>query len=253
MLLTSVTIMRTLRLLLSNAAILGGCLDAAAQFGPPEYEPMKADQAVLPGFPQHVLSQGVKSGQVRVAVQVDPDGRLSDFLVTAYSNPALVDGAVAAVKKWHFEPARIHGEPRSAKAEYTFNYEAEGVVLVDMSVQTIAELLRLRIAPNSLAFTAHTLGQLDRIPTPIRIVKPLYPQMLARSSRGGRVTVEFYIDEQGRVRLPSVDRQTIEANEDLAAAAVTAVEQWQFEPPLFKGRPALTLAQQDFNFKAPAP
>ena len=244
---------RTLRLLLSNTAVLIGSLDAVAQFGSPEYEPMKADQRDLPAFPQKVLAQGVRSGQVRVAVQIDADGRLTDYLVTAYSNPAFVDGAVASVKKWRFEPARIHGAPRSAKAEYTFNYEAEGVVVVDMSVQTVSELLHMRIAPNSLAFTARTLGQLDRIPTPIKIVKPVYPKALARTSRGGRVTVEFYIDEQGHVRLPSVDRQTIEANEVLAAAAVTAVEQWQFEPPLFKGLPVLTLAQQDINFKPPEP
>lgn len=244
---------KALRLLVSNAAILFGALDAFAQFGPPDYEPMKADQRDLPGFPQQVLTQGLRSGQVRVAVQIDPDGRLADYLVTAYSHPAFVDGAVASVKKWRFEPARIHGSPRSATAEYTFNYEAEGVVVVDMTDQTIAELLRMTIAPNSQAFMARTLSQLDRTPTPIKIVRPAYPKTLARSSRGGRVTVEFYIDEQGHVRMPSVDRQTIEANEELAAAAVTAVEQWQFEPPLLKGRPVLTLAQQDFSFKPPAP
>ena len=190
---------------------------------------------------------------MRVAVQIDADGRLSDYLVTAYSNPAFVDGAVASVKNWRFEPARIHGSPRSAKAEFTFNYEAEGVVVVDMSIQTVTELLHMRIAPDSLAFSARTLGQLDRIPTPIKIVKPVYPTTLARSSQGGHVTVEFYIDEQGHVRMASVDRQTIEANERLAAAAITAVEQWQFEPPLYKGLPVLALAQQDFNFKPPAP
>jgi TonB family protein len=164
-----------------------------------------------------------------------------------------VDGAVESVKQWRFEPARIHGMPRAAKAEFTFNYEAEGIVLVDMSIQTIAELIHLRIAPNSLAYSACALSQLDRIPTPIKIVKPDYPEKLARSSHGGRVTVEFYIDKQGHVRLPSVDRQTIEANEELAALAITAVEQWQFEPPLLKGRPALALAQQDFNFKPASP
>jgi len=245
--------MKHLRILLSHAAIFCGSLAAVAQVAPPEYEPMKAVQTDVPVFPQRVLTQGFKTGQVRVAVQIDDNGRLTDYLVTAYSNPALVDGAIASIKKWRFEPARIRGIPRSAKAEFTFNYEAEGVVLVDMSIQTVAELLHLRIVPNSLSFSACALGQLDRIPTPVKIVKPIYPEKLARSSRGGRVTVEFYIDEQGHVRLPSVDRQTIEANEELAALAVTAVEQWQFEPPLLRGRPVLALAQQDFNFKPASP
>jgi TonB family protein len=64
--------------------------------------------------------------------------------------------------------------------------------------------------------------------------------------------VEFYIDPQGNVRMPSVSRETIEANEELSAVAIAAVSQWQFDPPLAKGRPVLVLAQQDFTFK-PAP
>jgi outer membrane biosynthesis protein TonB len=33
-----------------------------------------------------------------------------------------------------------------------------------------------------------------------------------------------------------------------AAAAVSAVEQWRFEPPLRKGAPVLVYAQQEFSF-----
>jgi TonB family protein len=244
--------MKTPRLLLSHAAVLLGSLSAFAQIAPPAYEPMKVTHTDVPVFPQRVLAQGYKTGQVRIALQIDAEGKLTDYLVTAYSSPGLVDGAVAAIKKWRFEPARIHGAPRAAEAEFTFNYESAGVV-VDMSIQTMAELLHLRIVPNSLAYSACALSELDRIPTPVKIVKPVYPEKLARSSRGGHVTVEFYIDEHGHVRLPSVDRQTIEANEELAALAVTAVEQWQFEPPLRKGRPVLALAGQDFSFKPASP
>ena len=61
--------------------------------------------------------------------------------------------------------------------------------------------------------------------------------------------MEFYIDETGHVRLPAVSRETNEADEELSAAAVTAVEQWQFEPPVSKGKPVFVLAHQDFDFK----
>ena len=65
--------------------------------------------------------------------------------------------------------------------------------------------------------------------------------------------MEFYIDPQGRVRIPSVSRETIEANPGLAAAAVTAVSQWQFAPPVSNGKPVLVVASQDFSFRPPAP
>ena len=61
--------------------------------------------------------------------------------------------------------------------------------------------------------------------------------------------MDFLIDEEGRVRLPAVSRATNEANEELAAAAVTAVTQWRFEPPTAKGKPVLVRAQQDFAFQ----
>ena len=189
---------------------------------------------------------------MRVAVQIDPDGRLADYLVTAYSHPAFVDGAVASVKKWRFEPARIHGSPRSATAEFTFNYEAEGVVVVDMTDQTIAELLRIDDRPklaglHARARSASWTGPPRRSRSSSRPTRRPW----RAAARGGHVTVEFYIDEQGHVRMPSVDRQTIEANEELAAAAVTAVEQWQFEPPLLKGRPVLDPGAAGFQLQAP--
>ena len=84
-------------------------------------------------------------------------------------------------------------------------------------------------------------------------MNPVYPNQLARSSLGGHIHVEFYIDETGRVRMPSVSRETDEASEALSSAAITAVAQWQFDPPTVKGRAVLVLAQQDFNFKPASP
>jgi TonB family protein len=61
------------------------------------------------------------------------------------------------------------------------------------------------------------------------------------------VTVEFYIDEQGRVRMAAVPREA--ADDIYSAAAVAAVEQWRFEPPLRKGKPVLVLVEQLFRFR----
>jgi TonB family protein len=242
--------MKTLRLCLIPCLLTLATPALLAQFATPAYEPMKVIQTDEPVFPQEALADGLRNGTVRVAIQIDAAGKLTDYLVTIYTHPKFSDAAVAALKHWRFTPARIHGAARSATADLTFNFEASGVIVVDMSVLTVAELFHYKIAPNSTSYSACTLSQLDRTPNPIKMVKPEYPANLARSSHGGHVTVEFYIDQQGHVRLPSVDRETIEANEELAAVAVTAVEQWQFDPPLMNGRPVLTLAQQDFNFKA---
>jgi TonB family protein len=252
MLVKSPNTMKTLRLLLLPALLACGAPAVFGQFATPNYEPMKVIQTESVVFPKDALTFGLRSGTVRVAIQIDSDGKLTDYLATIYTHPAFADAAIAALKNWRFVPARIHGITLSATADLTFNFETEGVVVVDMSILTVAELFHYKITPNAMAFSACTLSQLDRTPTPVKIVKPEYPEKLARSSHGGHVTVEFYIDEQGRARMPSVNRQTIEANEELAATAVMAVEQWRFEPPLLNGKPVLTLAEQDFSFK-PSP
>jgi TonB family protein len=228
-------------------------LAARAQIGLPAYVPMRIDQTVEAAYPRKLVAIGLKSGAASLAIAVDDDGRLTDTLVTAYSHPAFAESALGAVKRWKFEPARVHGAARKSKSDITFRFELEGVVVVTLTPITYGELVHFKIAPDSEAYSACTLAQLDRIPNPTKIVNPVYPTQMARSSSGGHIHVEFYIDETGRVRMPSVSRETDEASEELSAAAITAVAQWQFDPPTAKGKPVLVLAQQDFNFKPAAP
>jgi TonB family protein len=225
----------------------------AAMPGVPDYVPVRVHQTHEPIYPTSLVSLGVKSGTASVAIAVDDAGHLTDYLVTAYSHPAFADSAVAAIRSWTFEPAMVHGFTRNTKSDLTFRFQVQGVVVMTMTTLSYEEMLHLRLAPGSTAYSACTLAELDRIPTPTKIVNPVYPSQLAKSSNGGHVAVGFYIDEQGRVRMPSVSRETNEANEELAAIAVIAVSQWQFEPPTSKGRPVLVLAQQDFSFKPSAP
>jgi TonB family protein len=241
------------KILIFQAAVLCGALPLAVHGASAEYEPIKINQTDSPVFPRNLVMVGIKSGVASIAVAVDDEGKMTDFLVTAYTHPAFAETALKSLKKWTFEPARVRGAPRNSKVDLTFNFEVEGVVVVSMTPLTYAELLRFKIAPNSMTYSACTLAQLDRIPTPKKIVNPIYPNQVARSSRGGHVSVEFYIDEQGHVRMPSVSRETDMANEELSGIAVTTVAQWEFEPPMCKGRPVLVRAQQDFDFKPAKP
>lgn len=238
-------------LLLSAAALLAAPA-LSAMPGVPDYVAVKVNQTEEAVYPSSLVRLGVKSGSASVAIAVDDAGRLTDYLVTAYTHPAFADSAVAAIRKWRFEPAMVHGFPRNSKSDLTFRFQMEGVVVMTMTTLSYEEMLHLRLAPGGTAYTACALGDLDRIPNPTKIVTPVYPSKLARGG-GGHVLVGFYIDEQGRVRMPSVSPETNEANEELAAIAVTTVSQWQFEPPTAKGRPVLVLAQQDFSFKPKAP
>jgi TonB family protein len=232
------------------AAVGVGAAVANAQPGAPlDYKPMKVIQTVQPIYPREAAQLGLTNGEAHVSIQVDATGKLTDYLVTAYSYPAFAERSVSAIKQWDYEPAYIDGHARGATVDLTFHYQSTGIVVVDLSVNSYPEVRRFEIMPNAKSYRVCTLRELDRIPTPTKIVKPVYPQELARRHPVS-VTVDFYIDEKGHVRLPAVSRESVEASDQLAGAAVNAVSQWEFEPPLSRGRPVLVLARQLFTFQA---
>lgn len=240
--------MKTRSLLILAAAFFTSGAFAAE----PGYSPMKVVQTQPVMFPRQLTDLGVVTGDVRVAVQIDEGGKLTDHLVTAYSHPLFADAAVDALKKWRYEPAIVNGEPRAATVDLTFVFETRGMVVVNMNVGSYVEMRNMQLRPTANSYSVCRLSELDRIPTPAKVVPPAYPLDTATQGHPVTITVFFYIDEQGRVRLPAVSRESSEQSEMLAAAALEAVSQWQFEPPMSRGRPVLVAARQDFNFQ-PAP
>jgi len=236
----------------TSTLLLAGFLlatPALAQSASPDYEPLKLIKKAPINYPFDAVRLGIKDGEAHVIVQIDENGQLGDCLVTQYSHPAFAERAVAAIKKWAFEPAKVGGQPRSSISELSFIYKADGIVVVDLNVNSYVEIRAFELNPKGASYRARTLRELDRIPAPTKIVKPHYPTALASKSDAVRIAVDFYIDEAGHVRLPAVSRETNQISEALAGAAVDAVAQWEFEPPLSHGRPCLVQARQEFTFQ----
>ncbi len=212
--------------------------------GMPEQDMGIAIEQTTPArYPSSMLQSGVYSGEVRAMISVAADGTLTDCLVTAYTDKAFAIATEHALRLWRYQPARIRGSARASRAEVVFMYRNEGVTVQSLP-GAIERHLLLRILEERYCYRPVQLRELDRIPTPVHVVPPA----VRLEDKARSVTVEFYIDEEGRVRMPAVERES--ADDLLAAAAVAAVEQWRFEPPLRRGRPVLVYAQQEFNFKA---
>lgn len=192
-------------------------------------------------YPSSMLYNGVYSGEVRAVLSVDENGKLVDYLLVSYTDAAFADAASAALKRWNYQPAEVHGRPQSSRAEIIFTFRDQGVIVQTLPGAIERNMLRGFLDGHNV-YQAWQLRDLDRIPTPAHVVPPNF----GGDSRKRSVVVGFYIDETGRVRLPSISRES--ADDFLAAAAVQAVEQWRFEPPLRKGRAVLVYAEQEFHF-----
>ncbi|MEO7412348.1 MAG: TonB family protein [Opitutaceae bacterium] len=211
----------------------------------PELEAIGVVQSGGLQFPDPLARMYPNGGEARLLITVRADGELTEWLVTGYSAPAFRSEAVTVLKDLKFIPARMKGETITARAEIVVRFEARGM-LVSTSTSMEAFNLSARSGfEHDEFYRAFPVNRLDRLPKALQVVSPIYPQELADKGVVGSVTVDFYIDEEGAVRMPSVLEQEPFA---LANAAVNAIRQWRFESPMRQGKPALAHAQQVFNF-----
>jgi len=130
-------------------------------------------------------------------------------------------------------------------AELIFHFTAQGVVVSSQNVGDIMEAQMLRLLDGYYRFRPCSVDELDRLPATVATVAPVYPRELAQKGLHGAVTVEFYIDETGAVRLPSVaPGESLE----LGGLAIAALNQWKFTPPTSRGQAVMVKAVQTFNF-----
>lgn len=111
------------------------------------------------------------------------------------------------------------------------------------------------LSTNALAIdrAAPTAPAVDAALTPVERVTPQYPRIAAEQQLEGRVVMELTIAADGRVEDVSVVESQPEGVFDEAAMA--AMEQWRFAPPVLKDGATTVTALQTllFELDAPAP
>lgn len=233
-------------LALGIGLLLAGSAPSPAAVDRSDWQSLKVVESSDPVFPPRLMQLAVTQGEARVVISVDRKGALTEWLVTGYTRPEFATAVVEAIKEWKFEPARLRGEPMGAIAELTFQFTAQGVVVSSVNLAELAEIQTMRLLDGRYRFRACMPAELDRVPAPLSTVAPAYPRALAEQGVRGSVNVEFYIDETGAVRLPSLAPGE---NLELGSLAIAALSQWKFTPPTSRGRTALVKAVQTFNFK----
>jgi TonB family protein len=208
-----------------------------------EWQSTKLIETSRPTFPNRLAQVGVTRGKARVAVSVNDNGKLRDALLVGCTEPEFGASAVEAVRQWQFIPARLRGEPVGTTFDVDFTFSESGVVVIMSGLDQYPSYMRTVFGTNS--FRAYTLRDLDRSLTRLATVAPAYPKEFATQGIKGVVTIDFYIDETGAVRMPCASR---EDDLRLSSLAIGAMRQWKFEPPTSGGKPVLVRVKQSFNF-----
>ena len=193
---------------------------------------------VMPAFPAGLDFEGVRAGDADVAIEVDPTGKLADCLVTACTRKPFGEEALRAVRQWTYKAGLVGGQPSGWVRHISVHFETTGIKVVSDTPIKPPMLSMLDEREDAMLYHAYSPKELDRIPPFTHFVAP-------RSPHAGVVTVEFYVDETGAVRLPAAHHP---GDPDLESAALEAVSQWHFAPPLRKNTPVLLKVRQDLRF-----
>ena len=205
---------------------------------------IRLERYTEPAFPLTLRNRGIAEGYAQAQLLVAADGTVLETFVSVYSHREFAEAAEAAMHSWKFRPAT---EPDALPQRFNLriNFRREGLFVVQGDLQTNLNAYLGHNAREDESITLCKLRDLDAIPEPLTFVVPLYPAALKQQNTQGAAAVSFFIDEEGKVRVPSIAGAS---NPEFAAAALAAVKQWTFNPPLRKGRPTRVFAVQEFTF-----
>lgn len=209
-------------------------------------EELNLTKYVEPVFPAMVRYEGVVEGAVALAVSRNASGEPQDILVLSATNRGLGEAAVDAVRQWRFAPTDAGRSPAARTVRLAFRLQ--GVVVLPYGKNHQSELTAEQTGTQLRRdVRVPQLQALARQPKALAQPMPAYPAALVARGEEGTASVRFYVDEDGRVRLPEV----LEASApEFGAAAVAAVAQWRYEPPTHGGRTVVAADNWAFKFAA---
>jgi TonB family protein len=233
---TGCTLLRFLAVLVASTAVVYA-----------RNTPVKIEQTVEAQFPASLAFTTITSGEARIIINIDADGKLADLMVTGYSNPAFATEATSLLKLWRYTAATVNGEPVGVRIPLQIDFIARGRV-VSLTAMETTNAMTEHMMPTTLTKRVCAADELDHPIEILRSVSPPNPGGAADMvGTSGTTLVDFYVDENGRTRMPVVMETT---NERYAQAAVAALNLWQFSSPTRQGKPVAVRVQQKFIFPA---
>jgi len=212
------------------------------------YQQPKVVSMETPRYPSEMIAQGIHEGSATIIVELDNAGTMTDWLAISTTRKEFVEAIGAVINTWKFAPALRDGKPVPSGMQFSFNFHSNGYVSYN-GVGLYLSFFNGLFNPVEKPLVAN-ISQLDRMPLPLSVAQPFIDSAIPVGSRSGELTLCFFIDQNGNVRMPVL----LECKGDirLAYAAYDAVLKWKFEIPRVKGLPVMVRAQQKFVFSEPA-
>jgi len=212
-------------------------------------EPIRIQKATYPEDAREKQLQG----QVWVKFSVSESGDVTGVEVIS-GDPVLAQAAADAAKKWKFKPFIKNGKPIAVTTKIPFDFAFSSTVSDTREAEPVAQQNPAPGQPPAPGEAANGV----HLATPQRVrvsqgvstglllhkVNPIYPEEAKRAGIQGTVVLKAEISKEGRI----ADLQVISGPEELAAAAIGAVQQWRYKPYLLMGNPMVVETTIQVNF-----
>jgi TonB family protein len=183
-----------------------------------------------PRFPAELMATSVTEGYALVAWTIQPDGRVDDALVVDTSDCAFGESALRALPRRLLPQRDPDAMPRYQMARFLFKRKHAVVTA------TAYEYLSQQARP--MRYAGHSIDtvQPDALDAEVTLVDGQSgdSSVLRTGGTAGTVTIRFYIDQHGAVRVPSI---MAASSAQSALTALAAIKQWRFNPPTVAGNP----------------
>lgn len=238
--------MKPIRLWILSAATSGMLLVAAVSQAAEVQSPrLQIKQTQEAKFPPSLLADGITKGEAWLVISIGADGKLTDALISHYTARPFATEAMRVLRHWEFEPVKVHGQPVDICLEVKFSFEATGCIVSLDPFTTMQKFTAIANQPYYYRQICKA-DELDSVPTPTRQVSPFHPGAAPDAKvTGGKVLLEFIIDETGHARMPVLVSAD---SEEFGNRAAEALAQWEFTPPTRQGKPVAVWVRQEFVF-----
>lgn len=200
-------------------------------------------RGVVRGVYPHDMLLARKEGEVVMLAVVSETGRVIFTKLVSSSHESFTQSVRAYLEASEFTPGLREGKPHKAllRVERKFRISVNGGEnLIFPEPASLGLLERITKDESSV------LAKSKDLDSPIKAISrraPVIPTSFELPK--GSAVVSLIIDEEGRVRLPSVVSET---HPGLGASAVQAVSQWLFEAPRSKGDKVKVRVQVPLSF-----
>jgi len=221
------------------------------------YPFFRKDEVALPNFaensppidlfyPGKATVQGVTEGFATIGVMLDADGKPTDFLILRYTQPYFAQSLLREAHEQLYAPRRVKGVAVPGRFDFGYRFVPTMTIQLDLFADMQQRYDEIQGGPRFI-YEPHLERDIDGgglVPTKsaVAFIPDGYE---APKGKPVRVLVSFYVDEQGHVRLPSVESA---ASALLIPNAVKAVGHWEFKPPTLRGQPVLVFTMWSIKF-----